>query len=670
MLANGKDEIDLVAQSIDMSVNRNVSAFPTPNNALKRFAVDTNIPAIKIDINGIFADDEGANVDSGSTVTFDSEPMRSAINFGALLPTESFTSRSSHSAFSRISSHNTSSATRVLHADFISVNRVFKNQSSSITLRAPIGSSYENASSRTEEMNVRPFIDFKVNHPSSGTYGSGSTSTIAVAYVHALLDARTAETIIDIGDRLLKEDGSLIGIVQSISTNNITFTSNIATALSHNDRIHTSMRVFNHMGDELGFANSLTDDPTIDDGDAAIFTLGLTDVNSADAFDGQVISINRRNDVLERFRDQTIKLIPSFWLENTLGAIRFLSRDSSMERHLNSYGSTNINGISSVPRIGVRLQFDLNTAYTTAPSLTRAALVGTDRHDAAAFDAIINVPIKNIDTANNPALEMAKQVEKAFGGTESPPITGNVVSAVSFQPGFNPAGDKTLASAFRVSRTGTVVTIEQVYNPAIETLHPQILSPDLTDLFDSFEFHSSNSTPTQSRKSAGDKAQDLIGLVSNANRNSDLLRGVQIPYDSLVTSTGVTGIARNFFLTFGEVDTTKKLSTNNNRSASQSMSDLLLGMDEGGASSDDSPDKWYEKILKAITPDEIESIFGFLVGAAKDALWITLSQRGKVSENDGGIRIIPEKLHVRYDAGNNYYAFNLELLVSDYVMGV
>ena len=88
LLANGKDEIDLVAQSIDMSVNRNVSAFPTPNNALKRFAVDTNIPAIKIDINGIFADDEGAHVDSGSTVTLDSEPIRSAINFGALLPTD------------------------------------------------------------------------------------------------------------------------------------------------------------------------------------------------------------------------------------------------------------------------------------------------------------------------------------------------------------------------------------------------------------------------------------------------------------------------------------------------------------------------------------------------------------------------------------------------------
>ena len=88
LLANGNNEIDLVAQSIDMSVNRNISAFPTPNNALQRFAVDTNTPSIKIDINGIFTDDEGLNVDSGSTVNLDSVPMRTAINFGALLPTD------------------------------------------------------------------------------------------------------------------------------------------------------------------------------------------------------------------------------------------------------------------------------------------------------------------------------------------------------------------------------------------------------------------------------------------------------------------------------------------------------------------------------------------------------------------------------------------------------
>ena len=38
--------------------------------------------------------------------------------------------------------------------------------------------------------------------------------------------------------------------------------------------------------------------------------------------------------------------------------------------------------------------------------------------------------------------------------------------------------------------------------------------------------------------------------------------------------------------------------------------------------------------------------------------------------NDGGIRIIPEKFHVHYDAGNKYYAYKLILKASDFVIGV
>ena len=54
---------------------------------------------------------------------------------------------------------------------------------------------------------------------------------------------------------------------------------------------------------------------------------------------------------------------------------------------------------------------------------------------------------------------------------------------------------------------------------------------------------------------------------------------------------------------------------------------------------------------------------------AGQQLWVTLTDKAS-GGNSGGIRIIPEKLHVRYDAGNNYYAFNLELMASDYVIGV
>ena len=50
------------------------------------------------------------------------------------------------------------------------------------------------------------------------------------------------------------------------------------------------------------------------------------------------------------------------------------------------------------------------------------------------------------------------------------------------------------------------------------------------------------------------------------------------------------------------------------------------------------------------------------------AAWSTLTTENQ--GNNNGISVMPNKLHVRYDAGNNYYAFNLELLASDYVIGV
>lgn len=662
LLANGNNEIDLVAQSIDMSVNRNISAFPTPNNALQRFAVDTNTPSIKIDINGIFTDDEGLNVDSGSTVNLDAVPMRTAINFGAMLPTD----RNNFDRQGLLGILTTSlinSHWNIQEPNWISSGDIPKGQSNTISLLARVGSNFEEASDDTEELDVNPSILFK----SSNNYSGVSTITVTpsmttVSYI--------LSDVINIGDRLTKSDGTALGVVQSISNNDITFTTNIATSLSTNDEIHVSLRVFNHIGEEVGFADYLIDDPTVDDGDTAKYTLGLTAVNAAEVKHGFSITINRVPEILERFRDQCIKVIPSYWLENP--PVSGLTRDSSMERTPSPYGPCNsTTGNGYIPRVGIRLDFDLSTAYTTSPSVSSSGLVISSTPqfasftDAATYDVVINLPIGNIDTAPNPALAMAEQVEKALKGTV---ITSNLVG--STKTGFNASNDRTLASAFTVTRSGVLVTIEQKYKPDLEIIHPSSLSPDLTDLFSKdLEFHSAGSTPTQSKKSAGDKAQDLIGLVSNANRNTDLLRGIQIPYDSLVNSSGLTGVARNFFITFGQIPTDKKKSESNSTAASKRMENLTLGMSDGGTG-DESPDKWYEKILKSVGLEEVEAIFGFLVGAAKDALWITLSQNGADGRNSGGIRIIPEKLHVRYDAGNNYYAFDLELLASDYVIGV
>ena len=651
LLANGNNEIDLVAQSIDMSVNRNISAFPTPNNALQRFAVDTNTPSIKIDINGIFTDDEGLNVDSGSTVTLDSEPMRTAINFGALMPIK----RNDFTTARHVNGYDArGEGEHLIHRNFIAVDNIPKGQISTITLLGITGTIYEEASDDTEELNVKPF---------SGFESTGSFSGVSQITVSHFSNSFNASERIDVGERLVKENGDLLGIVSSVSTNTINFTTNIATALSANDGIHISYRVFNNIGEEVGFADYLIDDPAVDDGDTAEYTLGLTTVNAAEINQGQVVAINRKPPIVGRFRDQCIKIIPSYWLENP--PVPGLTIDSSMERTPTPYSPSNAttdNG--NVPRVGIRLNFDLGSPYTNTPARTRVALLGRGSTDAATYDATIKVPIGGIDGTNNPALEMAKQVEKAFE------LSGAFVNSLSSKPGFNPAGDKTLVSAFTVTRSGVIVTIEQKYKPDIDIIHPSSLSPDLTDSFSrDLEFHSAGSTPTQSKKSAGDKAQDLIGLVSNANRNTDLLRGIQIPYDSLVNSSGLTGVARNFFITFGEVPTSDKKSESNSMAASQTMTDLTLGMSDGGTG-DESPDKWYERILKSVGLEEVEAIFGFLVGAAKDALWITLNQNGADGGNSGGIRIIPEKLHVRYDAGNNYYAFDLELLASDYVIGV
>jgi hypothetical protein len=655
-LANAKDQIDLVAQSIDMSINRNVSAFPTPNNFLQRFAVDTNVPSIKIDINGIFVDDEGLNVDAGNSVIFDAEPMRTMINFGALLPTKPNQNTGFRSL--GVPSNSFGEGTTLIEHQFVANEDIPKGQKSTIRLLAPSGSIYQTASADTEQINVNPFSMFK----SSAAYSSGVTS---IVLTHTYNTAVKAEDILNVGDKLVKEDGTTtIGTIQSISNNTVTFTFATSTTLALDERIHVALRAYNHAGEELGFVSYLIDDPVIDDGDDAVFTLGLTDTNNGIVSLGQPIFINQAPNILERFRQQSIKFIPSYWLENP--PVRGLLADSSMERAPSPHGprnSTTDNG--NVPRVGIRLEFDLSNPYTDSPTLSRKAFEGpiNINRDAADMDALINVPIQDIDTADNPALAMAEQIQKALDGTV---ISGDIVEAN--YPGFNLAGDKTLESVFSITRNGVLFLIEQKYRPEIEILHPSCLSPDLTDLFIvDLQFHSPGTTPTQSRKSAGDKVQDLIGLVSNSNRNTDLLRGIQIPYDSLVQSSGVTGVARNFFLTFGEIETNLKGSEGNNRSANKPMQNLLLGMSDGGAG-DESPDNWYDKFIEPVIPNEIEAVFGFLVGAGQQ-MWVTLTDQ-PARGNDGGMRIIPEKLHVRYDAGNNYYAFNLELMASDYVIGV
>ena len=168
-----------------------------------------------------------------------------------------------------------------------------------------------------------------------------------------------------------------------------------------------------------------------------------------------------------------------------------------------------------------------------------------------------------------------------------------------------------------------------------------------------------------SSKSAGDKVQDLIGIVSNAKKNRDLIRGIQIPYDSLIQSDAVTPAARNFFLTFGQQDNNAKGSSGNTLSASHKMIPGLLPGDLGGDPLPDRGDSFFDNVAEFT--DTVGALFDFVGNFIGDTFVTLLSDP---LGNDGGIRIIPEKLHVRYDAGNKYYAFSLYLKASDFVIGV
>jgi len=663
LLANGKDQIDLVAQSIDMSVDRKASAFPTPDNMLKRFAIDTNTPQIQIEVNGIFVDDEGVNANSDGI--FEAEPMRSAINFGAFFPTNSSSPLSSLQHFCGTNGVDAISLNGLnLDSEFKVINRLSKNQSNIVTVQALPGSNMEFASDSTAQIDANAYRNFN-----SASVFSTSVNQITVNYSGS--GTFTAENEFNIGDRLVKSSGLTIGDIQSISGNVITFTGNIANALSAGEQIHLSLQVFDSAGFKIGNIEHITDDSSIPNGTKAIYNIKLHETNTVPLLENASIFIDRRESMVERFSNQAIKLIPSFWLSNPdkVAFQSIVTHDSSMDSNLTSFSTSTMS--SSVPRIGVRIQFDIGSTYTNAPTIALKAFEARtgfpNNDDAAKYDAVINLPIEDIHTVDNPALEMANRVKAAFE------LNGDAIVTSSFHTGFLKKPNNTLGAgrklsdAFRVIQNGTILTFEQVHSPPEPILHPSIISADLNSLFGETQFHSQSNTPVESRKSAGDKAQDLIGLVSNSDRTVDLLRGIQIPYDSLIQSSGVTGVARNFFLTFGEVPVLDKGSASNNRPASQKMDNLLLNMT--GLQTDDSPDSWFERNLKAITPNEIESLFGFLVGIGKDAIWLTL-QTNLSSVNEGGIRIIPEKLHVRYDAGNNYYAYNLLLSASDFVIGV
>lgn len=651
---NSDIQVDLIAQSIDIAVDRGASAFPTPNNILQRFAIDTNIPSIKVEVNGILVDDEGVDIGDVSTTEpiLSSTPMRTAINFGAMFPNNAYNNFLSSKGTRNVLRENYGETTSF---SFSTTQNVRKSSTNSIVkLTIPSGSNYSVKNwTGQQEILTRLQVGLKF----TGAHIVGTTGPLTVA--SALSSGGTAITIsanneqdygpnyrLRKGDRVVKSDGTFLGVVNTTTLNTVTFDDPLINAISTNDELYINSQCFNHRNEFVGYVDSVFDDTTVAQGDTAIWTVTLVGSNQNEILNGTQISINSNSSrQLETLLQNTfLKFIPSYWLEDVSKS---------------PYGQRFPNGdIQSI-----RLEFDTVTIYTTAPSITYLANRFRNRGQIGIihskfYDAIINVPIGNVFTTVgvNPAVEIAEQVKAALT------LSGNISYL-----GVNEAGGKTLADAFTVTRSGPVVIVEQNYIPDISLEHPNPLSQSLIDNFETQVFQSQNASSSASRKSAGDKVQDLVGLVSNADKSVDLFRGIQIPYDSLITSSGLTGVARNFFLTFGEIDPQEKGSVANTRAASALMNEFLFDADGNTNPNEDGKKNVLDKLLDKEIVDDVQSLVGFLVQGVKD-VFITLGTGAH--GNDGGIRIIPEKLHVRYDAGNNYYAYSLVLLASDFVIGV
>ena len=726
--------IDLVAQSIDISVDRNTSPFPTPNNYLRRFAIDTNIPSIKMSINGILVDDEGVFASGTSSQS----PSQIMINCASFLST---TANSDFVSIQTIEEIQGVDGERLFHAGdttppyFVSTNLYQKGTTTTIDAS---GSGRLRTKRWTGSYSGADYGKVDTGLKWNTTKTAGTAPAFFAVEIHEsgydIADYPNTFTplqLFNIGERIVDADNNVIGIIAETSATAIKFEANTSHGFTSGEKIFVNPKVFNEFSEFVGYAVDVSDDGTVERDSDAKWTITIESVNEAVIEQGSRVYVNSNGDQYDTFLSGLqMKLVPSYWQEdytrNPSGImasgdyLKYGQNETSEEFVGVSYQFSTSKGNTSV-KPSVNYEFRYQTP--TIPITREPHICGNT--NAFRYQGQISIPIRNIQDTANPAVTMATQIEEAinrtghlistttalsFTGESRVSVTGasynngttithtdnpNVklgmavtgsgipseayVTAVNSNTQFvineaTTGGSKTgqtlnlIPNPFGVVRSGPLLVITQNYIPDKSVKHPKsVFSTRLENKFNLEVFHSNSTSSISTRKSAGDKVQDLVGMVSNASKGSDLLRGIQIPYNSLVTSSAVTGVTRNFFLTFGEIPITEKGSLANTRSATEVMQDLILASYSGTNKPDASERNIFDKFVDLVVPPDVQALAGWLVNSVQD-LWVTLST--PAHGNDGGIRILPEKLHVRYDAGNNYYAFNLELMASDFVIGV
>ena len=661
--ASGDIEIPLIAQSIDIAVDRNASHFPLPN--MPRLAIDTNTPEIGIEIQGLLQDDEVAFESVANT---DTTPILKQndviINFASILPTSlQLTNEQVHSGDAHL--HMTK-ATVTLRR---SVNPYVGITASSTTVDIHdmekgsdlSNSVWDNLEATDNSANADTGVD--INNPSG--YTSGATSIVVDSSSHS----------IEVGQRLHKSDGTFIGTVSAISGATLSMGTGIVTSLNHNDDVYSyQATLFNRFHQVIGSIIDFVvrkeedDDGNVTSREFTHITLDRVEVPMVDT--ERYIMVTTSRPPNEAFLHKTRI---SFWP--------------------NQWRRTAQRVYDSPPKIIVRLDSTQNAwhDFTTDSSggvdfSVEQTAVNRMQHR----NCIVNLPIKGITTKasnGNPAATLALLLERVLEDTNAQVLLSETAtnSEGKIFDRITEEGGVKLGDAFSAVVSGPLISVTQKQAPkslALANNWPPTSQLDYsinwyvvgevgqsfalvcehfgTDRGESLAFSNKS-------RSAGDKVQDLIGLFSNAHKQRDLIRGIQIPYDSLIQSTGITGVARNFFLTFGEQSIDAKGSLGNTVSASEKMVPSLLPYEIGGNPVTEKDSNWAERFGLGELTGVDASLGNFLENLVADTLiTLTSNPRG----NEGGIRIIPEKLHVRYDAGNNYYAFNMKLLASDYVLGV
>lgn len=668
---NNLFEIPLEAQSLDITLDRNASAFPTPDNILKRFAVDGNIPTIGIEIGGILVDDD---------VTFESDSKLSinqggaiGINFASSMPTK--VNVDALGAGTDISNEYWLRTRLRNDIDDIAITDDKTVVDIKNTPIDTIGDTYHSNATTYIKKGLDDTLA-EIDHPSSGTYSAGVTSIVVDTAAY-----------IDIGQRLNKSDGTYIGTVTNISGTTLTISEGIQVDLAHGTDLYQAV---SSLWAPTGVVGGIID-ITMDSDGEKLATIELDRVEIPITKDDYYfITAWGVPPLEETFRNKRLQFKPNFWKAASYGSIPwiYLNFDPDTPAHSTFQSGPLTGQYPSVTQKGAHEQrFDRNgnlTSCLTGPPV------------------VVNVPIGQItayaaDAYNNsPASALAAIVEYALKLTDSAMFYGALTSS-------DAGSATTLAGTFDVTRNGPMLLVTQkdlplnqttplssslsrVYNDGylarpvppckkITSGRLNVYDADSAKELAKFEYFMEGtkdhtSGVSNKGKSAGDKVQDLMGIISNANKDRDLIRGIQIPYDSLIQSDAVTPTARNFFLTFGQQSLADKGSVNNTIPASRKMIPATLPSELGGDRPDDAEESWLESIGLGVVDDVVDAVglLGEFIGSLIVDGFITLYS--EPHGNEAGMRIIPEKFHVRYDAGNNYYAFNLRLLASDFVIGV